>query len=150
MKKRFALLLALALIAGSFMTVIAEEDYNETGVLYMLWHGAAGTDGRFECTYIDWQSSFPDLVYDCLVKLDMEDNSKIIPRMAESWEISEDNLTYTFTIRDGLTWRDGVAVTPEDFLWSVKAKIGFNGPVNDRGSWEKNQRRYGIYRGLRR
>ena len=46
------------------------------------------------------------------------------PLLAESYpEISEDNLTYTFTVRDGVQWHDGVPFTSEDVLFSVKAMM---------------------------
>jgi oligopeptide transport system substrate-binding protein len=33
------------------------------------------------------------------------------PAMAESWEVSEDKMTYTFKIREGLTWSNGEPLT---------------------------------------
>ena len=39
---------------------------------------------------------------------------------AESWEISEDGLIYTFTLREGLTWSDGTPLTASDFVYSWK------------------------------
>lgn len=38
------------------------------------------------------------------------------PGMAETWEISPDRLTYTFHLRQGITWSDGQPVTAHDFL----------------------------------
>lgn len=46
------------------------------------------------------------------------DNS-IQPGVASAWEESEDGLTYTFTIRDDLTWSDGEPVDSADVLWSM-------------------------------
>ena len=43
-----------------------------------------------------------------------------VPDLAESWEISEDGLTYTFRLREGLTWSDGVAITSATFVESWK------------------------------
>lgn len=40
-------------------------------------------------------------IWDCLVKLSAEDNS-IVPAAAESWESSEDGMTWTFHIRPGM------------------------------------------------
>ena len=39
---------------------------------------------------------------------------------AESYEVSEDGLTYTFHLRDGITWSDGEPVTAENFVYSWK------------------------------
>ena len=38
-----------------------------------------------------------------------------------SWEVSEDGLTYTFTIRDGAVWSDGTPITSADMAFSIGA-----------------------------
>ena len=38
-----------------------------------------------------------------------------------SWEVSEDGLTYTFTIRDGAVWTDGTPITSADMAFSIGA-----------------------------
>ncbi|MBD3624953.1 MAG: peptide ABC transporter substrate-binding protein [Rhodobacteraceae bacterium] len=40
--------------------------------------------------------------------------------LAESYELSEDGMTFTFTLRDDLTWHDGEALTAEDIKWSIE------------------------------
>ena len=40
------------------------------------------------------------------------------PDLAESWEQSEDGRAYTFILRDGVNWSDGVPVTCNDIKWS--------------------------------
>ncbi|EMI28771.1 peptide ABC transporter substrate-binding protein [Rhodopirellula europaea] len=40
------------------------------------------------------------------------------PGIAESYEVSPDNMTYTFQLRDDVTWSDGVPITSADFVWS--------------------------------
>ncbi|TDQ64074.1 oligopeptide transport system substrate-binding protein [Maritalea mobilis] len=42
----------------------------------------------------------------------------IVPALAESWEISEDGLTYTFKLREDAKWSDGKPVTAEDFIYA--------------------------------
>lgn len=42
------------------------------------------------------------------------------PACAESYEVSEDGLTYTFTLRDGLKWSNGEALDASDFVYSWK------------------------------
>lgn len=43
---------------------------------------------------------------------------EIEPALAESWEVSEDNLRIIYTLRDGLQWSDGQPLTAEDVLFS--------------------------------
>ncbi|MEH2512929.1 peptide/nickel transport system substrate-binding protein [Nitrobacteraceae bacterium AZCC 1564] len=57
------------------------------------------------------------MVYDTLLATDS--NFKIRPQMAD-WKVSDDKLTYTFTLRDGLKWHDGKPVTAEDCVASLK------------------------------
>jgi hypothetical protein len=57
------------------------------------------------------------MVYDTLLATDA--NFKVQPQMAD-WRISDDKLTYTFTLRDGLKWHDGVPVTAEDCIASLR------------------------------
>ena len=52
-----------------------------------------------------------------LYKLDA-DGMTYVPAMAEGCEVSPDGMTYTFTIRDGLKWSDGSALTAYDFEYS--------------------------------
>jgi ABC-type transport system substrate-binding protein len=56
------------------------------------------------------------LVYRGLVGLD--ENSNPTPEIAESWEISEDGMTYTFALREGVKFANGRDVTPEDVKYS--------------------------------
>jgi peptide/nickel transport system substrate-binding protein len=48
----------------------------------------------------------------------MADGS-VVPGLAESWEISADGLTYTFTLRDGVTFHDGTVMDAEDVKFSL-------------------------------
>jgi peptide/nickel transport system substrate-binding protein len=57
------------------------------------------------------------MVYDTLLATDS--SFKIQPQMAD-WKVSDDKLTYTFTLRDGLKWHDGAPVTAEDCVTSLK------------------------------
>ena len=43
---------------------------------------------------------------------------EIIPRLAETWEVSDDTKTYTFHLAEGLTWSDGEPFTAEDVVFS--------------------------------
>lgn len=45
-------------------------------------------------------------------------DGEIFPEMAESYEVSEDGLTYTFKIREGLKWSDGTPLTAHDVVYS--------------------------------
>ena len=51
---------------------------------------------------------------------DFDENWKNVPALAESWEISDDGLTYTYTLREGVTFHSGDPLTTEDVVYSVE------------------------------
>lgn len=57
------------------------------------------------------------MIWDTL--LGMDDKFQPQPQMAD-WAVSDDGMTYTFTLRDGLTWHDGGQVTAKDVVASFK------------------------------
>ena len=50
----------------------------------------------------------------------IDENNEVQPGQAESYEVSEDGLTWTFTMRDGLKWSDGTDLTAKDFEYTMK------------------------------
>ena len=50
----------------------------------------------------------------------INENNEVIGGQAESWTTSEDGLTWTFTMRDGLKWSDGTDLNAKDFEYSFK------------------------------
>lgn len=66
----------------------------------------------------DWENR---IIGDYIEGLMTEDaNAEAIPGQAESYTISDDGLVYTFKLRDGIQWSDGVPVTAEDFVFSFQ------------------------------
>src|SRR5258708_34714749 len=62
--------------------------------------------------------NFGYLVFDTLFALDKE--FKPQPQMVDSWTVSDDKLTYKFTLRDGLKWHDGQPVRAADCIASIE------------------------------
>ncbi len=56
--------------------------------------------------------------FEGLLKFDKDNN--IVPGVAESYEVSDDGITWTFHLRDGLKWSDGSDLTADDFVYSWK------------------------------
>ena len=61
-----------------------------------------------------------DNVYQGLVARTPE--QEIVPALASDWTVSPDGLTYTFTLREGVTFHDGQALTPQDVVWSLTTR----------------------------
>jgi peptide/nickel transport system substrate-binding protein len=62
-------------------------------------------------------------MYDLLVQVDPMNWNRIIPDLAKSWTISEDGLTYTFFLREGVKFHDGAPLTAEDVVASFHQVI---------------------------
>ncbi len=66
-------------------------------------------------------------IYNGLVKYDKD--YTIVGDLAESWEVSEDNLTFTFHLRKDVKWQDGVPFTSDDVMFTYKLMIDPNTPT---------------------
>lgn len=67
-------------------------------------------------------------LYDALTTVNAE--GAVIPQLAESWDISEDSLTYTFHLKEGAMFQNGSPVTAGDVVYSIRRLIGVNeGPA---------------------
>lgn len=61
--------------------------------------------------------------YSMLVRLDINDTTKIVGDLADSWTVSDDGLTYTFKLKSGLKFASGNPVTAEDVAWSFERAV---------------------------
>ena len=68
------------------------------------------------------------LVYNGLIRYDKD--LRLEGELAESWEISEDNLTFTFHLRKGVTWHDGSPFTSADVLFTYEMYINPDVPTS--------------------
>jgi oligopeptide transport system substrate-binding protein len=85
---------------------------------HVLRVGRVGFNPTFDPHRNDWSAVAPELVYERLTKLDAQLNPA--PAAAESWEFSDDGMTVTFHLRDGLTYNDGSPLTAERFRYAVE------------------------------
>ncbi|MGR3628136.1 MAG: ABC transporter substrate-binding protein [Sulfitobacter sp.] len=52
------------------------------------------------------------------------ENGEVQPNLAASWEVSEDGLTYRFTLAEGVTFHDGSTLDAEDVVYSFERAMG--------------------------
>lgn len=96
---------------------MAEEDTR--GVLAML-ATSSNLPQNFNPVLLDvrlW-------LYDGLVRFDTD--LKPIPDLAESWEISDDGLVYTFHLREGVKFHDGEEMTADDVVYTAELFLDEN------------------------
>ena len=63
-----------------------------------------------------------ELVFDSLLGYS-NGAREMYPKLARSWEVSDDQLTWTFYLRQGVRWSDGRPVTIDDVEWSFRAVL---------------------------
>lgn len=61
-------------------------------------------------------------MFDSLVEFDL-DNYELVPGLAASWDVSDDGTVYTFNLRDGVNWHDGVPFTADDVVFTYEQII---------------------------
>lgn len=73
-------------------------------------------------------------LYDGLTKWDLSKEdvpATIIPGLAESWEVSEDQLTWTFTLRPGVTFHDGTPWDADAAMYNLDRLVNVDSPTYD-------------------
>ena len=152
MKKKISLMLAAALTAGLALTgcggsktsdttdntagaeseSTAETkgvDVDTTGYLIAALNADIQT-ADVQKTSKDYEVPFN--IFDRLVdvEVDADGNSKIVPSLAESWDISDDGLEYTFHLRQGVKFHSGNDFTAEDVAYTFHRMLTVEGGVN--------------------
>ena len=103
----------LALTASLALLTVAQAQ----SVLRVVPHAdLKNIDPIWTTAYITRNHGY--MVYDTLFAMD--ENLQPQPQMVDTWEVSDDQLTYTFTLRDGLLFHDDTPVTSEDVIASLQ------------------------------
>ena len=153
MKKKISLMLAAALTAGLALTgcggsktsditessaagaesesaaEVKGVDVDTTGYLVAALNADIQT-ADVQKTSKDYEVPFN--IFDRLVdvEVDADGNSKIVPSLAESWNISDDGLEYTFHLRQGVKFHNGNDFTAEDVAYTFHRLLTVEGGVN--------------------
>ena len=120
-KKILAATLALSVAMASMgsVSVFAADEASESNTLKLVLSTNDGstTDDHVPTPWMNHNLA-TSLMFRSLLLADssLQETS---PDLAESVEVSEDGLTYTITLKDGLKWSDGEALTADDVIWSI-------------------------------
>ncbi len=104
-------------------TATADPDEIQEGGTLVWGHSEVTQNLDIHQTATASTGRFLNSVYDALVGLtaDLElstDPNISSPGLASDWEVSDDLMTYTFTLREGVTFHDGTELTAEDVKYS--------------------------------
>ena len=118
LKKIAAIVLALALSATTLvgMTACGKKETKPDGVTVQIGPNPETLDPALNST-VDGGNMLVTL-FEPLLIIDKDNN--VVGGQAEKWEVSDDGLTWTFTMRDGLKWSDGSELTAKDFEYAFK------------------------------
>lgn len=110
-------LVGLVLITGSVFAAGSGEVADGEKVIIIR---ASGDPMSFNPDLAADDNAYPVVqnIYNRLVKLDA--SKQAIPDLATSWDVSDDALTITFYLREGMTWHDGESVTSADVVYTFE------------------------------
>jgi ABC-type transport system substrate-binding protein len=114
-KKLLFIPLVIILLAGMSLGVCSCEKGPEPGSVLRV---SMPTFAYETFDFIQGESFFGWSLYDPIITWD--ENLDFVPAIAESWEISDDGLTWTFHIRDDVTFHNGDPLTSADVMFSVE------------------------------
>lgn len=110
MKKILAVVLTLAFVLSA-----CGQAGGRGGTLRIGWAGSPDTLNPGIAILVESYTLF-ELVYDSMYDLNLDGSFTL--SLAESVSVSDDGLTYTYKIRDGIKWHDGKPLTAEDIAWT--------------------------------
>ncbi|MGD1877944.1 MAG: ABC transporter substrate-binding protein [Kiloniellaceae bacterium] len=113
-----SLLAAAAVVSCSFATVVpAAEAQQRTSVAVVApWHVSGMEPSQDGYTYLRMQTG------ETLVGADLD--GKLVPVLATQWGVSDDGLTWTFTLRQGVSFHDGTPLTVAAAVASLQRASG--------------------------
>ena len=127
------MLLTAALTGGAFASATSAQETGSTGgaddekVTFVVGqvNDAITFNPMFAIETPEYNTM--DMAYDTFLTWSREDFSAA-PGLAESWEQSEDGLTWTFKVKEGVTWSDGTPFTAHDvaatYNWIIDQQVG--------------------------
>ena len=119
----FLSLVVLAILSATFLAIDSYISNTKPAPAYSgtYTEGVVGQPRFINPIYgetNDVDRTLIDLVYSGLMTYDKD--GKITNDLVKSYKISEDGKTYTFQLKDNLHWQDGIALTTDDVIYTIK------------------------------
>lgn len=122
MKKLLLLTLVLSLFAPIALFASASSEEPAAGDEPMVLNWNLGADPKHLDPGLNGATDGSDVANNTFEGLTRERNGEVFPGIAESWEVSDDLLVYTFNLRPS-KWSDGSDLTAHDFEYAWKRAI---------------------------
>lgn len=114
----FGVIFGVAFLGCEKATPNIKKSYGDSLVI-TTYHAPAGINPLTSVSGIS--SMLADVVFDPLIKIDEKIEAR--PALASSWQVSGDGLRYTFFLRKGVKFHDGVEFTAEDVKFTLDEMI---------------------------
>lgn len=121
MRRKMSIIAALTFAMTGMMTLSTQATEEEKTLVRLSVGAEPDNLDPWLSAASDTEAIFHN-VFEGLVLYD--EQGAIIPGLAESWELSEDRLTYTFHLRDDVVFHNGKPMTSEDVLYSYDMLSG--------------------------
>src|SRR5690606_8656349 len=122
---RTQLLISLVFVACILLSTSVLRAQKTGGVLRVGMNAPVVLDPALHAN--DSETAFNRAIYDYLV--DIQPDGSIDPNLATGWTVSDDNLTYTFTLRDDVFFHDGKPLTSADVVWTYNRLVEVGSPA---------------------
>jgi peptide/nickel transport system substrate-binding protein len=110
-------------LASTMASSIANASPQRGGTLRIGEGGGSSTDSMDPITAPDSVPAEQNfMTYSYMTKVN--ENSEVVPDLAESWEASDDAKTWVFNLRQGVEFHNGKTVDAEDVIYSIKRNYG--------------------------
>jgi len=109
--------LSMAAVILLTFTSAGVQETPEANVMRVGWGVEPDSLSPF-ISYTQAGAEFFNLIYDPLVAFD--EDLQTSPNLAKSWSMSKDQLSWTFSLRDDVTWHDGEPFTSEDVKFTYE------------------------------
>ncbi len=124
--KKFSKILTAGLV-GLAATALTAVSAMASGDIYVMF----STNVMSLDTNLATDGDSFEIIADCIDGLtQMDAEGAAIPAIAESWDVSDDGMTYTFHLRDDAVWSNGEPVTANDFVFAWKLAMTANVEYN--------------------
>lgn len=124
--KKLVAIFLTAVMAASAMNVTAfagqASDSTESLKIVMKPGDLTANGSRIDTPWLN-RSMGNNLMFRALFIATNSDLTEVKGDLAEDYNVSEDGLTYTITLKDGLSWSDGEALTVDDVQWSIETAL---------------------------
>ncbi len=99
---------------------VDDEPVGEDDIVIAIWSAPEGlfNPNLYESAYDAYSAVDP--CFNGMMTHDPDADYELVPELAESMEVSDDEMTFTYTLRDDIYFHDGEPVTTEDVKWTFE------------------------------